>query len=126
MKGKTNWELFVEDFKSLSVQNKHMAWKYVKKLKIRQENGTPSYKYLSIFRPEVKSFVIKIDKEEGLNLYHSITSFINNRQGKTSDKIFEEYMSTYKEERDYLKGNEDIIRELIDGIYNKFKNEGRI
>lgn len=33
MKEKTNWQLFVEDFKSLTTLNKHKAWKYIKKLK---------------------------------------------------------------------------------------------
>lgn len=64
-----------------------MAWKYLKRSKIRQENGAPLCNYLSIFRLEAKSFVIKIDKEEGVNLYHSVAAFINNRLGKTSDKI---------------------------------------
>lgn len=127
MKEKTNWQLFVEGFKSLTTLNKHKTWKYIKKLKKCQNiTSIESYKYLSGFDSEIKSFVIKIDDEEGLNLYHSIAAFMNRRADKTTDEIFEEYMSIYKERRVYLKGNETIIKDLVEGIYNKLKKRGSI
>lgn len=51
---------------------------------------------------------------------------MNRRADKTTDEIFEEYMSIYKERRVYLKGNETIIKDLVEGIYNKLKKRGSI
>ena len=99
MKEKTNWHLFVEGFKSLTTLNKHKTWKYIKKLKKCQNiTSIESYKYLSGFDSEIKSFVIKIDDEEGLNLYHLIAAFSNRRADKTLMKFLKNICLYIKKE----------------------------
>ncbi|MBU4541198.1 MAG: hypothetical protein KJ774_08245 [Firmicutes bacterium] len=129
-------EQFVKLLGELSKENYYRVYNYACKLRNQQGDGSEQesrggvtddyqYPYLSILSPEAKAFVIQVDKENGLNLYHSAAAYISNRIQLESDEILESYYNKYAPKRKYVSDNKELIREIITKVHNKVAKKRR-
>ncbi len=75
-------------------ENKEICNKIIEKLKKSLEEG--SFKYLDGLEDESKEYFFKIKDIYSIDLYHSLTSVINNNYFEDVEECFEYYKERFK------------------------------
>jgi len=125
MSEKSNWQLFVEDFKSLSDEDKHKAWNYIKALKNGEVKKTKKRKIdFNHFTGKTREFCIEILDKHDMDMNTSIYVTCVNNISLTVDEILEKYFNKNIEKKPYIVGNEDLIKDMIQYHYDQLEHEG--
>lgn len=78
-----------------------------------------SYRYLDTLSPAAKELVVTHVENGETNLYHSLMSFIKNREGSSKEDIIKFYFNRYGGARPYLVQNRHLVEEIIDFCWRK-------
>ncbi|MFT8315672.1 MAG: hypothetical protein ABF633_15695 [Clostridium sp.] len=112
---------FIEhaDYEYYSRPKKVVIYKYQNSL-----IGVDNFSYLDGITNDTHDWIIQISNNFGLNLYNSVAATINaNISKKTLDEIINNYIEKNKNNRTYIRDNEEKITEIFKYVYYRLKNK---
>lgn len=86
--------------------------------------GVDNFSYLDGITNDTHDWIIQVSNNFGLNLYNSIAATINAYiSKKTLDEIINYYIEKNKNNRTYIRDNEEKITEIFKYVYYRLKNK---
>lgn len=86
--------------------------------------GVDNFSYLDGITNDTHDWIMQISNNFGLNLYNSVAATINaNISKKTLDGIINYYIEKNKNNRTYIRDNEEKITEIFKYVYYRLKNK---
>ena len=122
------------EYIKLDAINKQKVLDYILALQNTNNTGTidqPSYEpisfnerdfgYIKGLSEETKQLFFHVLKNYNLNLYHSAAAIIQGSHGNSVESKYLYYMKKYSPKREYLRGNENKIKEIFEYVYKRLK-----